>query len=147
MPFFKRKSANDKQKGPAQPSPDLGGRKSVKRTPSNRSGTSLGKNDRFNGDVGMVAGNQSTGHKNRPAKLLLSPEDLQDTEDLGDCGTSLHSRMPNSSRLSNTLSEILNDKDALGLLIKYMDAIKSAQHIRFWLDSRHQHGVGYGLIR
>ncbi|XP_021370478.1 A-kinase anchor protein 10, mitochondrial-like [Mizuhopecten yessoensis] len=83
----------------------------------------------------MVAGNQSTGHKNRPAKLLLSPEDLQDTEDLGDCGTSLHSRMPNSSWLSKTLSEILNDKDALGLLIKYMDAIKSAQHIRFWLDA------------
>lgn len=129
MPFFKRKSANDKQKVSVPPNQESAGRKSVKRTPSNRSAVSIGKSDPFNGDVGS----QSSG-KGRPPKLLLSPEDLQNA-DLGDCGTSLQSRTQTTSRLSKTLLEILNDKDALSLYIKYMDAIKNAQHIRFWLDA------------
>ncbi|KAK3587151.1 hypothetical protein CHS0354_006793 [Potamilus streckersoni] len=137
MPLFRKKS-DAKQPSPLLTRAALNAK--VQRTPSNRSAKK--SPDPVNGDIGI--GNSFFGAGS------VRKGNLSDESDPGDLGISSQDTdepLQTASRLSKTLQEIIHDRDALPHFIRFMEAQKAGQLIRFWLDAESFQASTWSRIR
>ncbi|KAL8574249.1 hypothetical protein ACOMHN_065792 [Nucella lapillus] len=131
MPLFKRKQDKQKASSPV-------GSSSLKRSPSTHSNPQ--SPDSVNGDIGVPSSLLNPSRPTSLPRLVLSEEilsSLQKNEEGGgsSSGGGGGSPLKTWSRLSKSLAEVLQDKDALQCFLHFLEARQAQCFLRFWLDA------------